>query len=109
MGISMCVIDSDFFVPEEHVQKVEKITTDLYDWSWEFFYDDNGNIEDITFTGEKYFSEELSQMNAIAPFVREGSFIHYCVDEEEHYRFYFTGDECLDQKGEVVFPDPPDR
>ncbi len=65
-----------------------------------------GDITDINFEGGR-FREEGEWMKAIAPFVRSGSYIEMCGEDDSFWCWYFDGKTCTSYQGEVVFPGMP--
>jgi hypothetical protein len=74
----------------------------LEEWRWEAEVDEEGNITDIQFAGEKYGDEE-ALFSALAPFVDSGSFIEMVGEEGDHWRWCFTEGTLVEEIGSVVF------
>ena len=60
------------------------------------------DIEDLRFTGEKLGDDEVL-MHAIAPYVEAGSYIEMVGEDTDHWRWYFNGEGCVQQAGQVVY------
>ena len=58
---------------------------------WEIDLDDEGNVYWISFNGEKYGGDEMVFLNAIAPYVKKGSYIEMQGEEGERWKWYFDG------------------
>jgi len=65
----------------------------LSEWRWEALIDDDGNIIDLTFFGEKY-GDDLIMLNAIAPWVKPGSYIEMSGEDGSMWRWAFDGSQC---------------
>lgn len=74
----------------------------IVDWRWELYLDDNGDVNDIGFIGEKYGDEE-HLFNALAPFVEPGSYIEMSGEEYEIWRWKFDGESMKEVGGTVIF------
>lgn len=59
-------------------------------WRWSPELDENMNVVDLGFTGEKLGDEEIL-FDAIAPYVKKGSFIEMSGEEGERWRWVFDG------------------
>jgi hypothetical protein len=74
-------------------------------WGWMPEFDGQGNIGDITdlmFEREKIGDEDVL-FNAIAPYVKRGSYICMTGEDGEQWRWYFDGKRCVQQTGRVVY------
>ncbi len=79
----------------------------LNELRWAPDTDENGNITELYFEGEK-LRDEAEWMDAIAPMVKEGSKLMMCGEEGSHWCWYFDGESCVDYPGEVIYPDMPE-
>lgn len=64
-------------------------------WRWNPTYDDNGNINDLEFTGEKY-GDCMILFTAIAPYVQPESFIKMVGEDGERWQWLFTKNTVLE-------------
>lgn len=71
-------------------------------WDWEVQRDDSGNVDEIEFWGEKLGDDE-ELFKAIAPFVKEGSFIEMSGEEGHRWRWSFDGTTCVSQEGKTTY------
>jgi len=67
----------------------------LESWAWKPEFDEEGNIVAISFEGNKSGSE-LELFQAIAPFVKAGSFIEMGGEDGAIWRFQFDGTTCFE-------------
>ena len=117
MGYYMSQRDSSFFLAKEKQQEALQAVKDagkskpkvfgsnilqaqtlqevLEWWCWKPQFDSDGNIEAIDFEGNKS-GDELELFNAIAPFVKAGSFIEMSGEEGCIWRFQFDGKTCFE-------------
>lgn len=72
-------------------------------WAWSPFFDKEGNIIHVTFVGEK-LTDDMEMFDAIAPFVERGSHIQMAGEDFAIWRWYFDGENCIEEEPEVVFP-----
>lgn len=99
MGYCMSMNDSKFFVSTENVGRVMAATRR---YSYEFKFDDDGNITDIDFVGDKLADDEVL-FQKIAPYVREGSFIEMEGEDGECWKWVFKGGKCKEIKARLVW------
>ena len=68
--------------------------------------DQMGNITYLSFPTSSSFGPEHDLLQAIAPWVREGSFIEMTGEDDSVWRWYFDGLNCQHQPGRVVYDEP---
>lgn len=125
MGFYMHQVDARFFIPEKNVKKALKavkklkraggyswVSEDFYlknslptilaEWRWAVETDDDGNITHIAFEGEK-LGDEVTLFNALAPFVKAGSYIEMHGDEETMWRWVFENGEMIEKNPTVTW------
>jgi hypothetical protein len=90
------------FINHEKVLNAANLEKALRFCRWAPEFDEEGNIIDIEFTGEKYGNEDIL-FNALAPFVKNGSFIAMVNDRREVWRWRFDGQKCHKECGELIF------
>jgi len=71
-------------------------------WRYPVKIDDNGDIVDIEFDGEK-LGEEGLMFEAIAPYVVAGSYLQYQGDDGSIWRFVFDGKKMVDKAATISF------
>jgi hypothetical protein len=71
-------------------------------WGWEPYVDDEGNIASIEFQRTK-LGDEVHLFKALAPFVKEGSFIQMRGEDGSLWRWTFDGKKMLEKFGTVVW------
>ena len=69
-------------------------------WRWHISYDADGNVDEIEFNGEK-FGDDIILFKAIAPFVKEGSFIEMQGEDGALWRWYFDGNKCIEKDAKI--------
>lgn len=79
-------VDNNFF-------KINNFEDMMGEWRWEVEYNDNGDVDSISFTGEKS-GDELKLFQAIAPFVKKDSFIEMDGEDNCMWRWVFDGTTC---------------
>lgn len=71
-----------------------KTLDEVFDaWRWELRWNDDGDIVDICFTGEK-LGDDLPFLDAIAPFVVDGSYIEMQGEDGALWRWVFKDKRC---------------
>jgi len=117
MGYYMSQRDNSFFLPKEKQQEAlqaiqiaaeskprifgssilqaHTLQEALESWCWKPEFDKQGNIEAISFEGNKS-GNELELFQAIAPFVKAGSFIEMSGEDGAIWRFQFDGKTCFE-------------
>ena len=125
MGYYITIIDSTVFIAEENLdalfitlkalrpsgwvssQDIGDATnvTDLFKaWRWEPEYDENGNIKQLNFDGEKLGSEE-ELFDAIAPYVRDWSHIEAQGEEyDARWRWVFRDGFVREEGCKTIWP-----
>lgn len=123
MGYYMSQVGADFFIAKENFPEVIKAihqmdsdgswvrsnfrdTPNLEEifncWRWEIFFDEDDNVTDISFRGEKLGDDEVL-FKAIAPYVRKGSFIQMNGEGTDLWRWVFNGVSCYEQHPTVIW------
>ncbi len=90
------------FVNKETVINSSDIYTALSEWRWHPIIDDENNIIDLEFVGDKLGDEQIL-FNKISSFVEEKSFILVASDEGKVWRWIFDGENCHYEIGKIVF------
>ncbi len=75
-------------------------------WRWLTTVNSNGDIVTIEFDSDR-LGQELFLFAAIAPWVKEGSFIEMVGEDSAMWRWYFTGFGVLEQNAVVMWPTVP--
>jgi len=71
-------------------------------WRWEPQLDEDGNINDIFFNGEK-LGDDFVLFEEIAPFVKENSFIEMNGEDGTIWRWVFTDGICCKIPATISF------
>lgn len=75
----------------------------LKDWRFEVENDvETGDITDLHFTGENA-GEEEDLLQALAPFVREGSHLYFVGDDGDSFGYFFEAGRCEYREARVSF------
>jgi hypothetical protein len=72
------------------------------EWRWEIVEDEDGNVLDIYFSGEKLGDDKIL-FDAIAPYVKEGSYIEMSGEDGYLWRWSFDGKSCVELSMEMEF------
>lgn len=90
------------WVNTDAVMKAETLEEALGAWRWESYTNDNGDIDGLYFQGEKSGQDEYLFL-AIAPYVKDGSYIAMRGEDGDIWRWYFDGQTCIEQTGKVIW------
>ena len=71
-------------------------------WHWRTDTDNDGNIVNLHFDGE-IFEDEQFLFDAIAPFVKEGSYIQIQEGDRTNWRWIFIKRECIIEQGTLAW------
>jgi hypothetical protein len=124
MGYYMSQRDNSFFLPKEKQQEAlqaikiaaeskprifgactsqfQTLQEALESWCWKPQFDKKGNIEAISFEGQKS-GYELELFQAIAPFVKAGSFIEMSGEDGAIWRYQFDGTICFENYPKIIW------
>jgi hypothetical protein len=69
-------------------------------WRWNICSNENGDIDEIEFRGEKLGQDDVL-FNAIAPFVKKDSFIEMTGEDGARWRWVFDGKNCFEKQAKV--------
>lgn len=71
-------------------------------WRWGVSLDDNGNIVDISFAGEKLGDDEVL-FQAIAPYVKNNSYIEMHGEDHAMWRWVFVDGKLTEKYARIVW------
>lgn len=75
----------------------------VLDWRWQLDINERtGNVESISFEGEK-LGDDIVLFQALATFVKRGSYIVMTGDDGVIWRWKFDGKSVVEQVGRVTF------
>ena len=128
MGYCIEQIDNDFYIKAENLQACANAVLnamrgkDQVGWvrssdinehmsfielaeefRWDMHVNDEGDIYDICFTGEKIGEDIDLFLNSIAPYVLDESFISFIGEDGSQWRYFFKDKQMLDQTGTVTY------
>lgn len=86
------------WVSNEEVLEAETLRQALLAWRWNYEKENRA----LWFEGEK-LGEELTLFDAIAPCVEKGCYIEVGGEDGAVWRWFFDGENCIEQDGRVVF------
>jgi hypothetical protein len=70
------------------------------EWRWEVELDDDGNVCNISFNGQK-LGDDMILFKAIAPFVAAGSYIEMQGEDDCLWRWVFDGKTCTEKYANI--------
>lgn len=71
-------------------------------WRWNVNFDDDGNITDIYFDGQK-LGDDYELFQAIAPFVKDQSFIEMRGEDNAMWRWSFKNKKCEEVSPKIIW------
>lgn len=71
-------------------------------WRFPCAVNEEGNISQIAFIGEKYGQEKL-MFEAIAPFVEAGSYLHFRGEDGAQWKYEFDGKVMVEKFAKIIF------
>ena len=89
-------VDEDFYKLNTAIQLMQA-------FRWEPTIDDNGDVADINFTGEKLGDDKIF-FEAIAPFVESDSYIEMKGEDDEKWRWVFKKGKLYEISPETIWP-----
>lgn len=90
--------DSFSWVNTDKYKSATTLQEALEEWRWSPLTDDHGNIVDVEFTGEKA-GDDKALFAAIAPFVKEYSYITMQGENGYRWRWLFSKSKLETQPG----------
>jgi hypothetical protein len=89
------------WVTTEQVIHAKTLAEALWAWRWEAVVDEDG-VSAIYFNGEKWGDDD-KLFQALAPFVKCGSYISFRGEDGCMWQFYFEGGKMKEKQGRVIF------
>lgn len=90
------------WVDTERVLKSENLINALNEIRWEPDTNDDGNIDYIEFNGEKIGDEDIF-FNAIAPYVKDGSYIEMVGEDNYRWRWVFHDGMVEEKAAKIIW------
>ena len=101
MGYYADLVNNNFFVPSKYTGRVMK-KMENYGYSVEL--DDDGNIIDVQFPRNRLASGEKEMFQAIAPYVKDGSFLEMFGEDGTRWRQVFKNGTCKEVTAQTIWP-----
>lgn len=73
------------------------------EFRWDLSVNDDGDVYDIYFIGEKIGEDIDLFLNSIAPYVADESYISFSGEDGTQWRYFFTGGKMVEQNGRVEY------
>ena len=98
LGIHNCFswVNADDFLAAKDFKEAMKV------WRWPVVIDSSGAVTIIGFNGEK-LGDDQTLFDAIAPYVKSGSYIEVQGEDGEFWKWCFNGKRCVHKSGRVVY------
>ena len=95
--------DKDYdWVKRGWFKEMDNISSVLDHWRYHPYQDDDGNIIDVAFSGDK-IGQEFELFKVIAPFVEKDSFIEMIGEDGGRWRWIFDGNTCKEVMAKYVW------
>ena len=91
-----------YWIYLEDIAQSVTLTEALEYCDFDLIYDDDGNVYDIDWIGENLGDHE-EILNVIAPYVNDGSYMHMCGEDGEHWKWVFEDDKCHYKTSKIVW------
>jgi hypothetical protein len=125
MGYCMNLVEADFHIAKDQFEpaklalqglgahgwvqaddlvRAETLTEALKAWRWYPDFDEKGDIVDLTFCGEK-LGDDYILFLAIAPFVKDGSFVQMAGEDGDMWRWTFKNGTCVEIVPDIKWGD----
>ncbi len=92
-AVKACKDGPSYPIAGEDVRDASTLVEAFDRWAWQAILDDGGSIVDLRFEGQNANNDEIL-FAAIAPFVKDGSFIEMQYDDGgELFRYSFNNGE----------------
>ena len=82
--------------------KIANLAKMMEEWRWDLELDEDGNAVGIHFQGEKIGDDQVL-FDAIAPWVKEGSYIEMHGEDGAIWRWTFDGEKCIEKSAKITF------
>jgi len=129
--VGYCVYTTDFDLPADKVpaafeavkEAIKKASTGpeetqlaneakslkelFWKWGWELVSDDGGDIVEVYTEGSVRLSNDDVLFRALGPFVRRGSFVEIRGEDDDFWRWAYTGNEMVEQDPDVRWGELP--
>ena len=102
MGYSAIVREHSFYVKPENTGRVLK---KLENYGYEAEVDDDGSIIGVDFIAHKLAHDEDTMFQAIAPYVKDGSYIEMGGEDGDLWRWIFKDGTCKEIHAIITWPD----
>ena len=89
------------WMPTNYASTLATAQAILEELGFDVQLDEMGNIISLHYDS-KIGQEELF-LKAIAPFVREGSYINWVGEDGAHWQHYFDGTKLIEKHGQVIY------
>lgn len=91
------------WVNTHDIQNAENVESLIMAFGWNYFLDDDGNITDVWKDGGQKLGQEDCLFAALAPFIKDESYIIMQGEDDLIWRWYFENGEMIEQVGKIIF------
>jgi hypothetical protein len=92
-------------IKEEKIKKIHDLSTMMNQFRWEIEYDEDGNVVDLQFNGSWLGDYITFPLEAIAPYVKKGSYIEFGGEDSEMWRYVFDGKGMKEKQAKTIWVD----
>lgn len=90
------------WVNTDDIRNAENVESLITAFRWHYLLDDDGNITAVWNEDQKLGQEDCL-FAALAPFIKDGSYIIMLGEDDSIWRWYFENGEMIEQAGEITF------
>ena len=91
---------------KEAIKDKPSLEEAMLELCWDLESYDGATYSNILFNGEKYHSDLIDPLNAIAPYVKEGSYVSFVGEEGDVFTFLFKDGSCQEIDGLPFLSEP---
>jgi hypothetical protein len=91
------------WVDADTVMKAETLSDALAEWRWDTSFSDEGDLVDVTFSGEKLGDDEDLWFH-LAPLVEHGGYIEMLGEDDSRWRWVFWRGEFRTEYPHITWP-----
>jgi D-mannonate dehydratase len=87
------------------IDRTQSLEEMVSDWGWHLQFDPSRDIVGIEYESDSMRGDE-DMLDALAPFVENGSYLQMNGEEGEIWRWVFKDGKLYSVQAELTFPDP---
>jgi hypothetical protein len=101
MGYTARQVESSIFIAKEDVERLGETLEDEHAWGWQLFRNENGDVVELYFVGEKPNHGDVEFLKSIAPYAKDNSFVELVGEDGLRWRWVIRGKEVWEQLPDI--------